>query len=103
MYKDLYNLFFKNSSLAGQWWRMPLIPALGRQRPAWSTERVPGQPGLYRETLSQKNKRKKIFHKLRPYGNVFHSIGDCFEFAYTKCSPLNTVSRILITAKFIVI
>jgi hypothetical protein len=21
-------------------------------RPAWSTERVPGQPGLYRETLS---------------------------------------------------
>jgi hypothetical protein len=22
--------------------------------PAWSTERVPGQPGLYRETLSQK-------------------------------------------------
>jgi hypothetical protein len=23
-------------------------------RPAWSTERVPGQPGLYRETLSRK-------------------------------------------------
>jgi hypothetical protein len=32
-------------------------------RPAWSTERVPGQPGLYRETLSQKNKtkQKKIY------------------------------------------
>jgi hypothetical protein len=33
-------------------------------RPAWSTEWVPGQPGLYRETLSQKktkqtNKQKK--------------------------------------------
>jgi hypothetical protein len=28
-------------------------------RPAWSTEWVPGQPGLYRETLSQKNKNKK--------------------------------------------
>ena len=26
-------------------------------RPAWSTERVPGQPGLYRETLSQKQKQ----------------------------------------------
>jgi hypothetical protein len=25
-------------------------------RPAWSTELVPGQPGLYRETLSQKRK-----------------------------------------------
>jgi hypothetical protein len=28
-------------------------------RPAWSTKRVPGQPGLHRETLSRKNKKKK--------------------------------------------
>jgi hypothetical protein len=28
-------------------------------RPAWSTKRVPGQPGLYRETLSQKIKKTK--------------------------------------------
>jgi hypothetical protein len=28
-------------------------------RPAWSTERVPGQPGLHRETLSRKTKKKK--------------------------------------------
>jgi hypothetical protein len=27
-------------------------------RPAWSTKLVPGQPGLHRETLSQKNKQK---------------------------------------------
>jgi hypothetical protein len=27
-------------------------------RPAWSTERVTGQPGLHRETLSRKNKKK---------------------------------------------
>jgi hypothetical protein len=27
-------------------------------RPAWSTEWVPGQPGLYRETLSRKTKNK---------------------------------------------
>ena len=26
-------------------------------RPAWSTERVPGQPGLHRETLSLKKKK----------------------------------------------
>jgi hypothetical protein len=28
-------------------------------RPAWSKEWVPGQPGLHRETLSQKKKKKK--------------------------------------------
>jgi hypothetical protein len=28
-------------------------------RPAWSTEWVPGQPELHRETLSQKNQKKK--------------------------------------------
>jgi hypothetical protein len=28
-------------------------------RPAWSTKGVPGQPGLYRETLSQKTKKNK--------------------------------------------
>jgi hypothetical protein len=28
-------------------------------RPAWSTKWVPGQPGLYRETLSWKIKKKK--------------------------------------------
>ena len=28
-------------------------------RPAWSTEQVPGQPGLHRKTLSWKTKNKK--------------------------------------------
>jgi hypothetical protein len=28
-------------------------------RPAWSTKWVPGQPGLHRETLSRKKKKKK--------------------------------------------
>jgi hypothetical protein len=31
-------------------------------RLAWSTEWVPGQPGLHRETLSQKNKTKTNEH-----------------------------------------
>jgi hypothetical protein len=40
-------------------------------RPAWSTKWVPGQPGLYRKTLSQKTKTKtkqKKFemHKMKP-------------------------------------
>jgi hypothetical protein len=30
-------------------------------RPAWSTKWVLGQPGLYRETLSQKMKKKNKF------------------------------------------
>jgi hypothetical protein len=32
-------------------------------RPAWSIKQVPGQPGLYRETLSQKNKKQKTKNK----------------------------------------
>jgi hypothetical protein len=28
-------------------------------RPAWSTKYVPGQPGIYRETLSRKTKQKQ--------------------------------------------
>ena len=56
-----------NSSLrffwAEQWWHTSLIPVLRRQtggslglKPTWSKQKVPGQPGLHRETLSLKNK-----------------------------------------------
>ena len=63
--------FFKKLPLAGQWWHAPLISAFGRQRqadllslrPAWSTEWVPGQSRLYRETLSWKTKKKKRKNK----------------------------------------
>ena len=52
----------KKAFLARRWWRMPVIWALweaetGRflnSRPTWSTVWVPEQPGLHRETLSQK-------------------------------------------------
>jgi hypothetical protein len=44
---------------------MTLIPALRRQkhanlrsRPAWSTDRVPQQPGQHRETLSQRQRQR---------------------------------------------
>jgi hypothetical protein len=34
-------------------------------RPAWSTERVPGQQGLYRKTLSRKKRKEKKRKKKR--------------------------------------
>jgi hypothetical protein len=55
-------------TLAGQWWHMPLIPALSEFK-ASPVYRVPGQPGLYRESLSknktkqkQKNKKQNSKH-----------------------------------------
>ena len=33
-------------------------------RPAWSTKQVPGQPGLHRETLSWKTKKKKSIKRI---------------------------------------
>jgi hypothetical protein len=38
---------FKEWFLAGQWWRMPFIPALRRQKQVDFC--VPGQPGLHSE------------------------------------------------------
>jgi hypothetical protein len=36
-------------------------------RPAWSKKWVPGQPGLYKETLSRKTKKKKKKEKRKKY------------------------------------
>jgi hypothetical protein len=33
-------------------------------RSAWSTKQVPGQPGLHRETLSWKTKKKKSIKRI---------------------------------------
>jgi hypothetical protein len=57
--KTLHMLFlsFKKLSFSGTW-----EAEAGRflsSRPDWSTKWVPGQPGLYWETLSQKSKKKK--------------------------------------------
>jgi hypothetical protein len=45
-----------------EWWHMSLIPALGRQISEFKASLVYkvslGQPGLHRETLSQKPKPK---------------------------------------------
>jgi hypothetical protein len=38
-------------------------------RPAWSTKWAPGQPGLYRETLSRKTKTKTKQNKTKQKTN----------------------------------
>ena len=59
--------FYKKTWFFAEQCHKPFIPTLGRQRqvdlwvgPAWSTEWVPGQPGLYRETLSHTHTHKFI-------------------------------------------
>jgi hypothetical protein len=50
-------------------------------KPAWSTEWVPGQPGLHRETLSKKKKKKDSTNKgtlksegrAKPHCGHYHS------------------------------
>jgi ABC-type phosphate/phosphonate transport system substrate-binding protein len=38
-------------------------------RPVWTTELVPGQPGLHRKTLPQKTKMKQIINKTNKQTN----------------------------------
>jgi hypothetical protein len=40
-------------------------------RPAWSTKWVPEQPGWYRETLSQKKKKKRVLKTVLPISWLF--------------------------------
>jgi hypothetical protein len=56
-------------------------------RPAWSTKRVPEQPGLYRETLSQKQKQKTNKQKQKRAGlpviSTEHSLTRCKKIRHT--------------------
>ena len=62
-----WHSMYQKQVIAGRWWHTPVIPALWEaeaggflsSRPAWSTEWVPGQPGLYRKTLSPRNQNPK--------------------------------------------
>jgi hypothetical protein len=56
------HLYSQHSGDRGRW--------ISKSRPAWSTKRVPGQPGLYRETLSQKTKQNKTKRMARQAGAV---------------------------------
>ena len=56
---------------AGKWWYIPLIPALWRWisvswRPAWSTERVPGQDPKLQRNPVQGEKNEVIYCHTAP-------------------------------------
>jgi hypothetical protein len=65
-------------------------------RPAWSTDPVPGQPGLHRETLSQtqKPKKKKKNPEKTKIGFLCHFIGTFFKvtlFGFLYLPPFSTL------------
>jgi hypothetical protein len=70
-------------------------------RPAWSTKWVPGQPGLHRETLSQKTKKeKKKQNKTKKQADVKTHDGAsagslCFHLASGENTDTVTISSIL--------
>jgi hypothetical protein len=45
-------------------WEAEVAESLWGLRPAWSTERVPRQPGLHRETLSGKQNKTEVCRKI---------------------------------------
>jgi hypothetical protein len=51
----------RNQTSAGQWWHMPLIPALGRQR--WVDFCIRGQPGLQSEFQDSQGYTEKPYLK----------------------------------------
>ena len=60
---------------------------------AWSTEQVPGQPGLHRETLSQENKTVKTTTK----GNVLNVsyIGSGTLYMLRKWAPIMMMALVI--------
>ena len=52
-------------------------------RPVWSTERVPGQPGLHRETLSPENKQTNKQNN-QPYKQTKHGLKTPFILGFTS-------------------
>jgi hypothetical protein len=58
-------------------------------RPAWSTKWVPGQPGLYRETLSRKNKNKQTNKD---------SSDPCWLLLFLCCGVLGTLGLVFLSS-----
>jgi hypothetical protein len=80
---------------------MPLIPVLRRQRQSdlckfeacLVYKLSPGQPGLHRETLSQKTKRKEKRIKKRPEANKTLAImvqRECMGMGLVSSAVINT-------------
>jgi len=65
-------------------------------RPAWSTERVPGQPGLHRESLSGKTKQNKTKQKTKPLTTTTTIAGSCLlmETSFAFLTSLHLTPRL---------
>jgi hypothetical protein len=68
-------------------------------RPAWPTEWVPGQPGLYRETLSwkqNKTKNKDIYYQINLNSSLKESeyLSACCAFATKQCVAYNKLLKL---------
>ena len=67
--------------------------------PAWSTEQVPGQPGLHREILSQKTNKQQQQQKMGPGLAWVLGLGVCAELESTALLwfsfGLNSRARVL--------
>jgi len=59
-------------------------------RPAWPTKWVPGQPGLYRETLYRKTKKKKKKKKEKKMLSKEYSL---VSENVIFCCPYRTISK----------
>ena len=83
---------------AGWWWHTPLILALWRwmQADIWlqvptSIECVPGQPGLYRETLSQKKQLLETYSEVylqNPTAHTQPETESCITFKHKSLKVL---------------
>ena len=78
---NLFKFFFKDLLYCWAWWYIPLIPAAFRSQAdlyeASLDYTVPEQPGLCRETLSQKNKYSYVYLCLSiwVYAHVYRALG----------------------------
>jgi hypothetical protein len=68
-------------------------------RPAWSTEWVPGQPGLHRETLSHKTKQNKT-KKCTASTNVFQFLYFLLWHCSWHCSGTDINKPLMYLNKF---
>jgi hypothetical protein len=81
------------------WWRTREAEAGGflSSRLAWSTKWVPGQPGLYIETLSRKTKQNKTKNVNKCFITTLSSplkVEISYFSTFLACFPLQTVDEL---------
>jgi hypothetical protein len=84
-------VFLRNPSIIGQWWHMPLIPPLRRQRQA--DFRVRGQPGQQNEVQDSQGYTEKPCLEKKPKNQKTKTK------TKTKKTPKNSKNKIITTKK----